>query len=237
MNDSKSVFIVMPAYNEEANIIETINQWYPILDYANEQSKLVVATKGSSDKTETIIKNLKNDYPKLELLDTKYKEHGPKLIALYKYAIDSGSNWIFQTDSDGQTNAQEFKKFWNQKDKYDAILGHRNNRGDGASRIFVEKIVCKLLKAYFDVSVPDANAPFRLMKSSLVAKYIDNFEDSYNLPNIMLTAFFANNKEKIRFETISFKPREKGINSININKIIKIGINALKDFREFKKQM
>lgn len=33
------------------------------------------------------------------------------------------------------------------------------------------------------------------------------------------------------------KPRQGGVNSINLVKISKIGINALKDFAEFKKGM
>lgn len=41
----------------------------------------------------------------------------------------------------------------------------------------------------FGIRIPDANAPFRLMKSDLVEKYIIRFCDDYNLPNVMLTTF------------------------------------------------
>ena len=98
-------------------------------------------------------------------------------------------------------------------------------------------MVCLLLRLYFGVEVKDANAPFRLMKSSLVNKYINKFEDDYNLPNIMLTTFFSYYKENIVFKVVSFKPRQGGTNSINFTKIAKIGINALKDFYNFKKVM
>lgn len=44
-------------------------------------------------------------------------------------------------------------------------------------------------------------------------------------------------KEKLTFKTVSFKPRQAGINSINIPKIVKIGWKALGDFHGFKKGM
>ena len=68
------------------------------------------------------------------------------------------------------------------------------------------------------------------MKSKVVNKYIDNFKEDYNLPNIMLTTYFSYNKEKLVFKEISFKPRQAGVNSINLKKIFKIGWNALFDF-------
>ena len=97
--------------------------------------------------------------------------------------------------------------------------------------------MCLLLKLIFGISVPDANAPFRLMKASLVNKYIDKFREDYNLPNVMLSTFFKYYNENFKYEVITFKPRQGGVNSINLVKISKIGINALKDFAEFKKGM
>lgn len=93
------------------------------------------------------------------------------------------------------------------------------------------------MKLYFKVKVPDANALFRLMKVDVVGKYLDRFEDDYNLPNIMLTTFFSHYEERLTFKEVSFKPRQGGVNSINIKKIVKIGWKALGDFRKFKKQM
>jgi glycosyltransferase involved in cell wall biosynthesis len=232
-----SLYIVMPAYNEEENIKAVVEAWYPILEGKSEGSRLVIADSGSKDATHDILLSLQNDHPKLIILSDTGKQHGPKLIAMYNYAIKEGADYIFQTDSDGQTDPAEFDAFWQLRSEYDAILGHRNVRGDGKSRAFVEKVVCFLLKLYFGVKVPDANAPFRLMKSSVVAKYMDRFEADYNLPNIMLTTFFAHYKEKLTFRTITFKPRQAGTNSINIKKIVKIGWKALGDFRNFKKGM
>jgi hypothetical protein len=87
------------------------------------------------------------------------------------------------------------------------------------------------------VNIPDANAPFRLMKADMVKKHLYRLPPDYNIPNIMLTAYFAYYNEKIIFKTISFQARQKGKNSINIPRIIKIGWKALGDFRQLKKEI
>ncbi len=231
------LYVVMPAYNEEENIVEVVRQWYPILEGKSIESKLVIADSGSTDNTHAILEQLQKEYTQLEILSETGKFHGPKVIALYDYAIKNGADWIFQTDSDGQTNPEEFSTFWEMRKKYDGIFGHRKVRGDGQSRAFVEKVVCFLLKMYFKVKVPDANAPFRLMKVDVVKKYLYKMDPDYNLPNIMITTYFAHYKEKMAFKTITFKPRQGGVNSINIPKIIKIGWKALGDFRKLKRGM
>jgi hypothetical protein len=101
----------------------------------------------------------------------------------------------------------------------------------------VEQVVCRLLRLYFGVRVPDANAPFRLMKTSVLDRYMDRFEEDYNIPNIMLTTFFVRYGENLKFRRISFRPRQGGKNSINIPAITKIGWKALGDFARFKKDM
>ncbi len=232
-----SLFIVMPAYNEEQNIEAVATSWHSLLDGKGKSSRLVIADSGSTDGTHRILLGLKEKLPQLEILSDTGKQHGPKVIALYEHAIREGADFVFQTDSDGQTDPTEFDAFWQKRNEHMAVLGWRNRRGDGKLRILVGRVVCLLLRCYFGVKVPDANAPFRLMRASLVAKYLDRLPKDYNIPNIMLTTYFAYYKEDIVFEKISFKPRQGGINSLNLPKIAAIGIRALADFRRFRKAM
>ncbi|MCR5736788.1 MAG: glycosyltransferase family 2 protein [Eubacterium sp.] len=231
------LYIVMPAYNEEENIQGVIDAWYPIVEKVGGESRLVIVNDGSKDRTFEMMQEYAKDKPLFLPLTKPNGGHGPTVLYAYRYAIQEGADYIFQTDSDGQTNPDEFQAFWDLRNEYDAIIGNRTVRGDGKSRKFVENVVCFLLRLYFGVKVKDANAPFRLMKSDLVGKYIDRMWEDYNLPNIMFTTYFSYYKEKITFKEITFKPRQAGTNSINIKRIIKIGWKALGDFRKLKKGM
>lgn len=234
-----SLYIVIPAYNEENNIEKCVQDWYPIVEkyHGDGASRLVIINDGSKDQTYQILTKLAKTRPLLQPLTKENGGHGSTVLSGYKYAIEHDADYVFQTDSDGQTNPEEFHQFWAKRKTYDAIIGNRRIRGDGRDRKFVEDVVCLLLRMIFGIKVADANAPFRLMKTSLIKKYVDRFPEDFNIPNIMFTTFFVFYKERVRFIPISFKPRQGGTNSINFKKIIKIGWRAIGDFRQFKKNM
>lgn len=233
------LYIIIPAYNEEANIEQCINDWYPVVEKYNGdgESQLVIIDDGSKDNTYQIMKKYAQKYPLFKPIKKQNSGHGATLLYGYKYAIEKKADFIFQTDSDGQTDPKEFDEFWKQRYQYDAILGNRVIRGDGKSRKFVENTVCLLLRLIFGIKVQDANAPFRLMRTQLVNKYLHKLPDDFNIPNIMFTTYFVYFNEKIKFIPISFKPRQGGSNSINVKKIIKIGWKAVRDFYKLKKEI
>lgn len=234
------LFIVIPAYNEEQNIEQCISDWYPVIEKCSEEgtnSKLVVVNDGSKDQTYEKLQMLAVTRPLLIPLTKENGGHGSAVLFGYRYAIEQGAEWIFQTDSDGQTNPKEFQMFWEIKDDYDAVIGTRPVRGDGKDRKFVENVVCLLLRIIFGVHVEDANAPFRLMRSELVNKYINILPKDFNLPNIMFTTYFVYFDEKICFLPISFNPRKAGKNSINMKKIIRIGWKAVRDFGLLRREL
>lgn len=235
----EKLYIIVPAYNEEENIEKLIDDWYPVIEKhnGNGESRLVVINDGSKDDTYKILKECAKTRPLLETLTKENSGHGPTLIYGYNYAIDHRADYIFQTDSDGQTLPEEFEEFWKERNRYDAVLGNRHDRKDGLSRKFVEDTLRFILKIVFGVSVPDANAPFRLMKRELLEKYIHKMPNDFNLPNVILTTYFVYYKEKVLFSKVTFRPRQGGKNSINVKKIIRIGWKALGDFRVLKKQM
>ncbi|WP_448947529.1 glycosyltransferase family 2 protein [Lachnoanaerobaculum sp.] len=232
-----TLYIVMPTYNEEANIRNVVEEWYPILENGDEESRLVVSDGGSKDKTLEILNELKKEYPKLVVIPKPGTDHGTKVILLYKYAIENGADWIFQTDSDGQTLPSEFAEFWNLRKKYDIVMGNRKKRGDGAGRKLVENVLRVYLKLFFGVMVPDANAPFRLMRSDIVKKYIDLMPSNFNLPNAILAACFSRYKEKVTYRVVTFQPRQGGKNYMNVKRIFKIGRESINNFAQIKKNL
>ena len=234
-----SLYIVVPAYNESQNIKSLIDDWYPVIAQhdGNGDSRLVVINDGSTDNTYDVLRSLAQDKPQLQPLTKPNGGHGPTLIYGYKYAIDHDADFVFQTDSDGQTNPAEFEQFWQLRDEYDAVIGNRAHREDGLSRVLVERVLLIILRLAFGVKLPDSNAPFRLMKRDLLAKYLPKMPDDYNLPNVMLTTYFAYFHEKVKFIEITFKPRQAGKNSINLRKIVGIGWKAVGDFVSLRKHI
>lgn len=224
------LYIVVPAYNEEENIEAVVADWYPVVEKAGAESRLVIVDDGSRDSTYAKLTELAKRRPQLTPLHKENGGHGATVLFGYRYAIDNGADYIFQTDSDGQTLPQEFAGFWELREGYDMVIGHRKGRQDGFSRVFVTKVLKAVCLLCFHVSVQDANTPFRLMKAESLKKEIVLIPENYNLSNVIVSVLFIKKGYKVKYLPITFRPRQGGVNSINMKKIFRIGKQALKDF-------
>lgn len=233
----EKLYIVIPAYNEEANIETVAREWHEVVASISPESRLVIVDDGSKDSTYRKLVSLQEELPQLEPLTKANEGHGATLLYGYDYALKKEADYIFQTDSDGQTLASEFPVFWEQRKCYDVLIGYRNHREDGFSRVMVTKTLKLVLRLIFGLKITDANTPYRLMRRETLKRYIKSVPPKFNLSNVMLTVLFMENHVKLTFIPITFRPRQGGVNSINLKKITKIGLQAVKDFRVIKKEM
>ena len=229
------LYIVIPAYNEQDNIDEVVKDWYPVVEKTGPDSRLVIIDDGRKDATYEKLLALAKDRPQMEPVHKENGGHGATVLFGYNYAIEKGADYIFQTDSDGQTLPSEFDEFWNLREEHDMVIGHRKGRQDGFSRVFVTKVLKAVCLICFHVNVQDANTPFRLMKAESLKKEITYIPKDYNLANVIVSVLFIKKGYKVKYLPITFRPRQGGVNSINFKKITKIGQKALKDFIQINK--
>ena len=164
-------YFVMPAYNESENIKETIHQWYPVVEKINQmegcKAILTIANDGSKDNTGEVMQQLKEaeNLSFFEPINKPNGGHGQTALYLYRHALENNADYIFQTDSDGQTDPEEFWQMFEHRHEYDFQIGFRKSREDGVSRVFVTKVLRVVVWLMFHEWVTDANTPFRLMRT------------------------------------------------------------------------
>ena len=227
----------MPAYNEEGNIRDVVEEWHAVVDLIGSESELVIWNDGSTDNTQDILEELLNEYPRLNVKSKQNSGHGATLVKAYSYAVLSNNFYVFQTDSDGQTSASDFWKFWEKREDYDFIIGIRKNRNDGVFRKIVAKCLKFLLFIIFGVNVADANTPFRLIKRDLLKYLLEKVPDDFFLSNALIATLAVKEKCTLKWIDIGFKPRENGKNSINLRQICKIGFSSVGEMMGVKKDL
>lgn len=234
-----SLYIIIPAYNEESNIESVVEGWYPIVEkhFGDGQSRLVIIDDGSKDDTFAILQKLAQTRPLLLPVTKENGGHGATVLYGYQYALKQNADYVFQTDSDGQTLPEEFEQFWELREQYSMVIGNRQKRGDGLSRVLVTKTLKMVIGLCFHVSVQDANTPYRLMQADTLRENIQYVPENYFLSNALLATIYTKRKNSIKYLPITFRERQGGINSINIPKIIKIGREALHSFLVLNKQL
>ena len=225
-----SLYIIMPAYNEEKNIGSVIEQWYPVVEKIGAGSRLVILNDGSKDGTYKKIQKYQEKYDRLIGIDKSNEGHGGTILKGYHYAVDAGADYVFQTDSDGQTRPEEFWQFWEKRKKCGLLIGYRKKREDGLSRIFVTRVLRLVLFLIFGTWVKDANTPYRLMRGKQLEKVLKRIPDGFFLSNVLMTVIYEKHHLYVEYIPITFRPRQAGKNSINMKRIAGIGRQALGDF-------
>ena len=233
------LYMVIPAYNEEANIRRVLEDWYPVLERhdGGGRSRLVVVDDGSRDGTRRILDEFAREHPLLIPLTRKNGGHGAAVLYGYRYAIAHGADYIFQTDSDGQTLPEEFEPFWERRSRYAMVIGDRTKRQDGAGRIFVTRVLRLAVRICFGVYVRDANTPYRLMRAETLAENLPLIPEDFSLANVAVSAVYAGKGLPVKFLPVTFRPRQGGVNSINLPRIFRIGRQAIRDFREISRKL
>jgi dolichol-phosphate mannosyltransferase len=234
---SVKLYIVMPAYNEAENIAEVIRIWHPIVEKAGIDSRLVIFNDGSKDNTFELMESLKPEYPQFIPVTKPNSGHGSTCLFAYSYGINDNADFIFQTDSDLQTNPEEFWQFWDKRNDYDFIIGQRKERKDGFSRIIVSRILRLLVLSIFGQNVSDPNTPFRLMNANKLKPLLEPIPEDFMLSNVIISMLIVKRKQKYLWLPISFNPRKGGTNFINPKRIIIIGFKAISDFYYIKRKI
>lgn len=230
----EKVYVVAPVYNEEASIEAFVVEWHAVVAHISGESRLLVVNDGSTDATLSLLDGLARRYSQLVVADKPNAGHGPAIHYGYEKALEAGADYIFQTDSDRQTSPRDFQPFWEARDRFDACIGVRVDRQDGLARRCVAAVLRLTLLAVFGLSIPDANTPFRLLRRTVLQDALALIPHDHPLTNVMLSVVLAAQKKTIDWLPITFCARRSGVNSINLRRIVRMGLRAIRNFLAFR---
>lgn len=189
-----SVSIVMPCYNEEGLLEDTIRSYYGEIIDKIEDSEFIVIDDGSTDSTPDILRRLSSRYPRLKVIRHPLNRgHGQALISGYRNAAKS---FVFSIDSDNCFKAAEFWRLYNIRDKAGLISGYRFKRKDPWARTAIAKLLRCINYALFGLNFKDANCPFKLIRRSELEDIMGSIPSDAAIPSVMLNILFAHRKGK-----------------------------------------
>lgn len=127
--------VVMPAANEEATILNTIES---VMNYKERELHLyIVIDDYSKDNTENIIHEATKKYDRLHLV--YYKEsRGVATCYLYGFsvALIEGADFIIEMDAGGSHDINDISKFLTKLDEgYKCVWGSRFIKGGGVQNV------------------------------------------------------------------------------------------------------
>ena len=225
--------VVMPMYNEAANITLVLRDWFACLEQVVPNFVFFAINDGSNDETATTLAVIGSELgPRLRVVNKKNSGHGRSCREGYERALAEGAAWILQIDSDGQCDPVFFPAFYKDRQSHDCIFGQRRTRDDGFGRVVISRCCSLLLWLTTGMNLKDANVPYRLMRAKSLRNALKSVPACFDLQNIALSVALKSERQlRWKYLPIHFRARQGGKNSINYYKIATMGLIFLRDLR------
>ena len=214
------VLVIIPAYNEELNIENTINK---IINYNKKYKNKVdyiIINDGSTDNTNKICE--KNNYNVVNLIHNL--GIGGAVQTGYKYALDNKYDIAIQFDGDGQHDENYIDSLVNEIiNGNDFVIGSRfindlsKFKSTKSSRFGIN-LLSFLIKICTGKKIYDPTSGFRAGNRNVIKLFAYSYPSEYPEPES--TVFLIRNKFKIKEIPVEMHERQFGQSSIKLFKSI-----------------
>jgi glycosyltransferase involved in cell wall biosynthesis len=228
--------VVMPVYNEAGCIREVCADWLTAIQ-ARGRAALVAVDDGSTDGSGEILDGLARQHPALTVIHQPHAGHGLAILRGYRAALAAGCEWVFQVDSDGQFDAEDFERLWACRERSEFVLGVRESRQDRRYRLVLSAAHRVLLKGMFGTDAADPNIPFRLMRSSLLSELLEKVPETVFAPNVFLTVLASRRGQDLCNVPVWHRARETGSASIRPARVIRIMVRCLAELIRWRRSV
>lgn len=200
----KDILVIIPAYNEEENILQVVNELREDAPYAD----ILVINDSSKDNTLKILQE-----NNINFLTTPFNLGYAGVIQTgFKYAVLKNYKYVAQFDGDGQHIASELNKLYKTiiDKQVDIVIGSRFLEETDYKHAFFRKIGTKIFQYFIYLGckkcITDPTSGMQILNERVFSKYakINNYPD-YPDANLLAQMLL----EGFEIEEIAVKMRER----------------------------
>lgn len=167
------VVVVMPAYREEENLANTVEDFLTTLAGAEHPHCVVVVNDGSPDGTGALLDRLADQYPDrvLAVHHPENRGYGAAVRTGIKAALErTDLRWVLLTDSDGQFKAADLLTFLRVRENElaDGVIGYRKVRADPLARRINAKVWTATSQVVLGTKSRDVDCAYKLLDRRLL---------------------------------------------------------------------
>lgn len=206
-----TVLIIIPAYNEQDNIIQTIQDIEQNVPDAN----YIVINDCSSDDTRTILRKYHANY-----LDVPVNLGiGGGVQTGYRYALEHGYGIAIQFDGDGQHDARYIRDLITpiENGQADVVIGSRFITNEGFQSSALRRLginfLSMLIHLLCGVKIKDVTSGMRAINRRMMEEFSENYAQDYPEPEAILASGLMG--ARIQEVPVQMRERQGGRSSIN----------------------
>ncbi|GAA3726693.1 glycosyltransferase family 2 protein [Salinactinospora qingdaonensis] len=170
-----SLAVVMPAYNEAANLAATVEDFLHEMAALGLRHWVVIVDDRSQDDTARIAGELATRHPNVvEVVHHPARRgYGAAVGSGIRAALErTDAEWVLLTDSDGQYRANAVPAFINTalRERADAVLGYRASRADPLGRKVNGVLWSCLSRLLLRTPAKDVDCAYKLIRRELLER-------------------------------------------------------------------
>ena len=165
---SVEISAVMPAFNEEANLEQSVGRMAAALAAQARAFEVIVVDDGSRDGTAAVLERLKPIHPNLRVV--RHPVNRGYGAALRSGFAAARYPWIFLEDADNQFDPADVAILLARAADADIVAGYREQRRDPLLRRLNAWAFFTLVTILFGRLTRDVNCAFKLMRRDLLER-------------------------------------------------------------------
>src|SRR5688572_18040675 len=196
LSSPPTLSVVVPAYNEEQRLPDTLSQILAYLDRQAYRSEIVVADDGSTDRTAEVVEQLSAQHAGIRLLRL---DHRGKGFAVRAGALAARGEYVLLCDADLAVPIEEWERLRSSlEDGYDIAIGSRE--GLGARRLgepwyrhFMGRVFNLIVRIFAVGGIQDTQCGFKALRLPVAADLFQRVriygEDAPRVQGAAVTAY------------------------------------------------
>jgi glycosyltransferase involved in cell wall biosynthesis len=200
---SNAVSLVIPVYNEENAVADTLQRCREALEAWGGQYEIIIVDDGSKDETVVAIQQSE---VKAKLLQHDINQgYGAALKTGFAQATH---DWIAFVDADGSYPIEDFPRLLDELDNADMIVGERRDYSEQASwgRRIGKAILNPMANMLAGRKIPDLNSGMRIVRRSLLDRYWHLLPDGFSLTTTITMALLCS-RRRVTYLPIEYHER------------------------------
>jgi polyisoprenyl-phosphate glycosyltransferase len=155
--------VVIPVYNEEANVRELSSRLVPVLERAGKSFEILFVDDGSRDQTAAMVRALSVSDARIKLI--RFARNYGQEAAVQAGILRASGRWVIQMDGDLQNPPEELEKLLAKRDEgYEIVYGVRKKRKDPIHRVAASRIMMWVMQSVLEIELPEDVTTFRVIE-------------------------------------------------------------------------
>lgn len=220
------VLVIIPTYNESANIVEVLTE---VLVH-NAEVDILVVDDNSPDGTAVIAAGFAETEPRVNVLKRSSKQGlGPAYLAGFNFGFERNFDRIVEMDADGSHRAEDLSKML--QVEADLVIGSR--WVDGGSvvnwpwhRMLISRFGNGYARLMLGTKIRDMTAGFRVFRTSFLKQLVRENVSSQGYSFQVELAYRASELGRVEEVPIVFVERVRGQSKMTIGIVIEALVNV-----------